>query len=228
MSFFSTDPFTLLARVIVLLTAIPVHEAAHAYVADRLGDPTARYAGRLTLNPFAHYNLWGTLSLLAFGIGWAEPVPINPMNFDDRKKGMAISAAAGPTSNLIMALFSMIISKMIYWVHFISNLSYGSLWGKVLSWRYIIFSYMCQINISLAIFNMLPFPPFDGSRIYSLFLSDRRYFKIMEYEKYIFMIVFALVFTGLLDAPLAFLNGCVYKLLDALTFFVDKFFYLVL
>ena len=102
MSFFSTDPFTLLARVIVLLTAIPVHEAAHAYVADRLGDPTARYAGRLTLNPFAHYNLWGTLSLLAFGIGWAEPVPINPMNFDDRKKGMAISAAAGPTSNLIM------------------------------------------------------------------------------------------------------------------------------
>ena len=86
MSFFSTDPFTLLARVIVLLTAIPVHEAAHAYVADRLGDPTARYAGRLTLNPFAHYNLWGTLSLLAFGIGWAEPVPINPMNFDDRKK----------------------------------------------------------------------------------------------------------------------------------------------
>ena len=98
----------------------------------------------------------------------------------------------------------------------------------MLSWRYIIFSYMCQINISLAIFNMLPFPPFDGSRIYSLFLSDRRYFKIMEYERYIFMIVFALVFTGLLDAPLAFLNGCVYKLLDALTFFVDKFFYLVL
>ncbi|MEG2193145.1 MAG: site-2 protease family protein, partial [Oscillospiraceae bacterium] len=101
------DFFDIIVRAIVLLTTIPVHEAAHAYVADRLGDPTARYQGRLTLNPMAHFDLIGSMAMIFTGIGWAKPVPINPRNFDEPKKGMAISAAAGPISNLLLATASL-------------------------------------------------------------------------------------------------------------------------
>ena len=212
------DPFTLIVRAIVFLTTIPVHEAAHAWVADKLGDPTARYRGRLTLNPMAHFDPMGCIAMLVFGIGWAKPVPINPMNFDDRKKGMAISAAAGPISNMLMATASLIVTKIIFYTGAMSG------FGVLASTFYTIFSTMCSINISLAIFNLLPFPPFDGSRIFNYFLSDRFYFKIMEYEQYIFIGIFALLWLGILDGPLAFLNGILYTVIDKATFFVDLLF----
>ena len=107
------NPFTLIVRAIVFIVTIPVHEAAHAWAADRLGDPTARYRGRLTLNPAAHFDLMGCIAMLLFGIGWAKPVPINPMNFENRKKGMALSAAAGPLSNILLATVSLIFAKLI-------------------------------------------------------------------------------------------------------------------
>ena len=212
---FRFDLYTLIARVIVLLTAIPVHEAAHAWAADKLGDPTARYRGRLTLNPMAHFDPIGSVAMLLTGIGWAKGVPINPINFDDRKKGMALSAAAGPAANILMATVSLIITKIIVYI------GYRSGFGMFMGTLYTLFSAMCSINISLAIFNLLPIPPFDGSRIFNYFLSDKFYFKIMEYEQYIFMGLLVLLYIGVFDIPLAFLNGIVYFLLDKLTFIVD-------
>ncbi|MBQ3587436.1 MAG: site-2 protease family protein [Oscillospiraceae bacterium] len=216
------DPFTTIVRIIVLFTTIPVHEAAHAWVADRLGDPTGRYKGRLTLNPMAHFDLMGCIALVLTGIGWAKPVPVNPMNFDDRKKGMAITAAAGPVSNLILAAVSLIIAKIILYMGNLTG------FGYVMGTLYTVFIVMCSTNISLAIFNLMPFPPFDGSRIFNYFLSDKYYFKIMQYEQYIFIGVFVLLWLGFFDGPLSFLNGIIYFVLNKLTFFVDIIFRIIL
>ncbi|MEG1049371.1 MAG: site-2 protease family protein [Oscillospiraceae bacterium] len=212
------DFFDIIVRAIVLLTTIPVHEAAHAYVADRLGDPTARYQGRLTLNPMAHFDLIGSMAMIFTGIGWAKPVPINPRNFDEPKKGMAISAAAGPISNLLLATASLAIAKIL------SYLAYGVGVNPLLSTLFTIFMTMCHINISLAIFNLIPIPPFDGSRIFNYFLSDKFYFKIMEYERYIFIGLFFILFTGILDFPISFISSIIFNILDKLTFFVDIIF----
>lgn len=211
------DLFSILVRAIVLFTAIPIHEAAHAYVADKLGDPTARYRGRLTLNPIAHFDLIGSMAMLFTGIGWAKPVPINPLNFKDTKKGMAISAAAGPISNLIVAAISLAIAKILFYA------GYGMGINTVISTLYTIFNSMCIINISLAIFNLIPIPPFDGSRIFNYFLPDKWYFKIMQYENYIFIGLFIVLFTGVLDLPLNFLTNAVFSALNKLTAFVDMF-----
>lgn len=209
------DLFDIIVRAIVLLTAIPVHEAAHAYVADKLGDPTAKYMGRLTLNPMAHFDLMGSVAMLVFGIGWAKPVPINPLKFKDQKKGMAISAAAGPASNVIVAAISLAIAKLIWYASYVTGVN------TVISTLYTIFRSMCFINISLAIFNLIPIPPFDGSRIFNYFLPDKFYFKIMEYERYIFLALFVVLFTGILDLPISLLSGLVYNAVDKLTIFVD-------
>lgn len=219
------DSFTLMVRAIVLLTATPVHEAAHAYVADKLGDPTARYKGRLTLNPLAHFDLIGSMALLFTGIGWAKPVPVNPINFDNSKRDMALTALAGPVSNLVMAAISLIITKIILYTSGYGLIyGYGSVTGNL----YMIFSIMCSINISLAIFNLIPVPPLDGSRIFNYFLSDKYYFKIMEYERYVIPGMFLLLWLGVFDGPLSFLSGLVYIALDKRTFFVDAFFHLVM
>ena len=135
--------------------------------------------------------------------------------FDDRKKGMAISAAAGPISNILLATVSLIITKIIWYASYVLGA------GWVMNTLYTIFSTMCSINISLAIFNLLPIPPFDGSRIFNYFLSDRFYFKIMEYEQYIFWGLFILLYLDVLDGPLAFFNGIIYTLINKATFFVD-------
>lgn len=211
------DLFDIIVRAIVLLTTIPVHEAAHAYVADKLGDPTAKYQGRLTLNPMAHFDLMGSLAMLLVGIGWAKPVPINPRNFKDQKAGMAISAAAGPISNIILATISLVIAKVLMY----TGLMFGT--NVILSTLFTIFNSMCLINIYLAMFNLIPVPPFDGSRIFNYFLPDKYYFKIMEYERYVFIAVFFVVYSGLLRGPLNFVSGFVFEILDKLTFFVDIF-----
>ena len=209
--------FNIIVRAIVLLTAIPVHEAAHAYVADRMGDPTGKYMGRLTLNPAAHFDLIGSLAMIFTGIGWAKPVPVNPRNFRDPKKGMAISAAAGPVSNLIVAGVSLAVAKILMYVSFATGAN------TVISTLFTIFRTMCYINISLAIFNLIPIPPFDGSRIFNYFMPDKFYFKVMEYEQYIMIGLLLLLFTGILDLPLGLINGVVFGVLDKLTYFIDVF-----
>jgi Zn-dependent proteases len=204
----------LLARVIVLITSIPVHESAHGLVAYWLGDPTARRAGRITLNPLRHFDFIGSAVLLIGGIGWAKPVPIDARYFRKPKRDMALSALAGPVSNIIMATLAIIILKAIL-LFFYSG-------GVVMDFIVELFIFMVLTNIALAIFNMLPVPPFDGSRIFLTFLPTKWYFTIMRYEKYIYLGVFLLLFLGVLSAPLNFLNSKVLILLDKATWFLGR------
>ena len=204
---------SLLVRALVLFTAFPVHESAHALTAHWLGDDTAKDQGRISLNPFKHINLFGALFMLFVGVGAAKPVPINASKFKKPKVGMAVSALAGPVSNLLIAYLSMILYRFLYSISYLN--------GSNLSILLYIFQYAAILNIGLAVFNLLPIPPLDGSRIVTMFLPDKSYFGIMKYEKYIFIALFILIFSGLLDRPLYFLQDKAIDVLWSLTGWVD-------
>ncbi len=203
------------ARLIVLLVAIPIHETAHAYVSYRLGDPTAKMMGRLTLNPLKHIDLVGMLCMLTVGIGWAKPVPINPNYYRNRKGGMALSALAGPVSNFLLGYISYIISKVFLWIYVFGNS------GDAINVLYTLFYLIAIIDVRLCVFNLLPIPPFDGSKIFGSLLPEKIYFGIMKYEQYIFIGVFILLYAGVLDTPLNFLNTAAVNCYDVLSRFVD-------
>lgn len=202
-----------------ILIALSVHEAAHAFAANKLGDSTAKNLGRLTLNPIKHIDIFGFLCMLIAKIGWAKPVPINARNFKKPRRDMALSAAAGPISNLCLALihFLLLLALMFFMKHSmtaeLSNMYLSlfeieveiSMLAKVLAVVAYILYIGIVLNISLAIFNMLPIPPFDGSRIAYVFLPTKIYFGIMKYELYIQLGVLALLWFGVLDAPLNWL-----------------------
>ena len=204
-------------RLLVVITALPVHECAHGWVAYKLGDPTAKQLGRLTLNPFKHFDLFGTMMLLLTGFGFAKPVPINPNYFKNRKAGMAISALAGPVSNILLAAVLLLIFKICgYFIPMSLNAGY------ILQ---TVFSIMVSTNIGLAIFNMIQIPPLDGAKVLSFFLSDRLNYRLMVFEqKYqMFMILglFALIYLGILRLPMGMLSGLIYRGIDFLTGFID-------
>lgn len=199
---------------IVLLTAFPVHECAHAVTAHWLGDDTAKNQGRITLNPLKHIDPMGTLFMLIAGFGWARAVPINPNNFKNRKVGMAVSSLAGPLSNLILAYFSIIVYKAVIYSPLAAENSYVSAFAKV-------FLYSTFLNVGLAVFNLLPVPPLDGSRIFTLLFPERMYFKIMNYENIIFIVFFAAVFLGFFDRPIYFLQDKALDFMNLITAWVD-------
>lgn len=209
---FSTERITeILIHGIILLIAFPIHECAHALVAKWLGDDTAEKQGRITLNPIKHLDLFGTILMLFAGFGWAKPVPINPNNFKKRKLGMALSSLAGPVSNLILAYIAMILSKILLYTETSEELS-------------IICINAMLINVGLAVFNLIPVPPLDGSRILLLILPEKLYFKVMKYENVIFIILFAIIWLGLLDTPLAFLQVKALEFMSFLSGWVDMLF----
>lgn len=204
-----------LIKALVLFTAVPVHECAHAWVAEKMGDDTGRKQGRITLNPFAHLTLWGSLMMILVGFGWGKPVMVDSRNFKNPKKGMVLTSLAGPASNFIMAFLSMIVYKVLAFLSFAKD-------SSTLDMLATVFVYITLINISLAVFNFLPIPPLDGSKIFNAILPEKWYFTIMKYENFIFIALIVLVYSGLLDAPLSFLQDKVIDIMLFLTGWVDK------
>lgn len=199
---------------LVLFTAFPIHECAHALTAHWLGDDTAKDEGRISLNPAKHLDPFGAILMLIAGFGWAKPVPINPNNFKNRKVGMAVSSLAGPFSNLILAYISIILYKAAAYY----SLANGNSTVSALA---TIFLYAVYLNVGLAVFNLLPVPPLDGSRIFNLVLPEKLYFKMMKYERVVFGVLFLLVFMGFLDRPLAFLREGAITFMDMLSGWMD-------
>lgn len=187
-----------------VLFALTVHEVSHGYMAYRLGDPTARNMGRLTLNPLKHLDPIGALCMVLFHFGWARPVPINTRYFKKPRRDTALTAAAGPISNFIMAFLGLLVQEILLAVfirhpassQFVYNLQYAAL---------TLFSYFHVLNLSLGMFNLIPVPPLDGSRIFLTFLPAKYYFGIMQYERYIQLGLMLLLWLGLLSRPLSFL-----------------------
>lgn len=207
--------FEVMSKAIILFTAIPVHECAHAWAAEKLGDPTGRNEGRITLNPFAHLDLWGSIMMLVMGFGWGKPVRTNPANYKNPKIGMMLSALAGPASNFIMAFLSMIVCRVFIVIYY-ANMN------ETMYFTADVFLTISLINLALGIFNFLPIPPLDGSKIFNAVLPERLYFKIMSYEQYIFIVLFIIIRIGLLDKPLEFLNMTGTNIMIFLTDWVEK------
>ncbi|MBQ8643027.1 MAG: site-2 protease family protein [Clostridia bacterium] len=189
-------------------------------MAMRLGDHTARNLGRLTLNPLKHLDPVGTLCMIFFHFGWARPVPINSRYFKKPRRDMALTALAGPVSNIIMGALGILLYCIFYRI-FSSHMAEGFLFNVQLSVLTLLM-YFYQLNISLAVFNLLPVPPLDGSRIFLTFLPPRYYFGIMQYERYIQFGLMLLLYLGFLNTPLSFLrnlliNG-IFRLVELLPF----------
>ena len=189
----------IIARAIVVFLCLPVHELCHGLAAYKLGDDTAKTLGRLSFNPIAHLDPIGTIMIFLFGIGYAKPVPINPLKFKDYRKGVALTALAGPLSNLAMAFVFAFVGSAVA-----SFADAGSTAVRIIV---LLISLAADINISLAVFNLLPIPPLDGSRILGAVLPDRLYEKYFRYERYIMIGLIVILFTPLLNAPLRFLNN---------------------
>ena len=183
----------LILSAMAALIALTLHEYAHGYAAYKLGDDTAKSMGRLSLNPIHHIDPFGALCMILFHFGWAKPVPIDPRNFENPKKGFAISAMAGPLTNLVLGFITTFLyvlcanTFVITESEFVNALERNTLLFLI---------YFFSINIGLAIFNLVPVPPLDGSRILNVILPDRWYFKVMRYERQIYYGIIAWLFLG--------------------------------
>ncbi|MBQ5334855.1 MAG: site-2 protease family protein [Oscillospiraceae bacterium] len=225
------DMMQVLVRLIIIMLILPLHEFAHAWTAHKLGDDTASYRGRMTLNPIAHIDPIGALLLLFTGFGWAKPVPIDPTRFNRKHSirfGVAITALAGPVSNLIAALIGM-IGLRIYLIsdvygNYLEALGAGE---AVRSTPYIIFlslMYFVSINIGLALFNLIPVPPLDGSKVVGYFTSAKVDRWFIENQQIVRIVFLVLVFSGLLGRPLGWLSDKVYSFLVLITDWIPKVF----
>lgn len=173
-----------------MLTGLTFHEFSHAWMANRMGDPTAKMMGRLTLNPLRHLNIIGTLALVFLGFGWAKPVPINPDNFKDRRKGTLLVSIAGPGSNLVLALLFAVLFRLVGLISLQTS--------SVIAYIQGILGLAVFYNLILAFFNMIPIPPLDGSQILFSLLPLRYTNALLWLQRYGFIILLVLIFTRVL------------------------------
>ena len=200
----------LLMSVMASLACITVHELSHGYVACRLGDPTAKNAGRLTLNPLKHIDIIGLAMMIVAHVGWAKPVPVDMRYFKNPKKGMALTALAGPISNFLMALVILGSGSVLYW--------FGPDTTAV-AYILLFLCYTAVLSVGLGLFNLIPIPPLDGSKIFYAVLPDKLYSSMLYYERYIRFLVLILAWLGVFSKPLDFCIGGTLRGLCALTRF---------
>lgn len=191
---FMSDLIYLLPAVVVSLS---VHEFAHAFVSYKLGDVSQKERGRMSLNPLRHLDPIGTITLLFFGFGWAKPVQVDPYFYRNKKEGMMWTALAGPLMNFIVAFISILLMCAL--------MRFGAMWiytSQVGNYVFMFLLILAQINIGLGIFNLIPIPPLDGSKILTGILKEETYFKLMQYENYFMIVLVLLLAMGALDGPL--------------------------
>lgn len=212
---FSKDAIiSLLLFIPTILISLTVHEYCHGYAAYKCGDNTAKWHGRLTLNPIKHLDPIGTIMMLIFGFGYAKPVPINPRNFKQHRLGLCFVSIAGPLSNVLLAIIgalALFVSLEFFPESFALVSQDGFIYTRAttqlqLVWMQFILNFIFA-NAALAVFNLLPIPPLDGSRIISSFLPAKLAYYYNKYENYIMLIVLALLYMNILDGAIYFLRG---------------------
>ena len=198
-----------LIRVIGVLLCLTVHETCHGLAALALGDPTAKRERRLSFNPLHHIDWFGFAAMLLLGFGWAKPVPIDMRYFKKPKQGMAITALAGPVSNLLLAALLMLFGKCIY-----LYAAYTPVWDWAFGfcWR------TAALSIGLAVFNLIPIPPLDGSKVLAALLPDTAYLRLMRYERYGMAALLVLMYLGIGDNVLGRAITAVYSFMSNLIF----------
>lgn len=189
---FLTD---ILIYIIPAMVCVTIHETCHGLVAYKLGDPTAKDAGRLSLNPIRHVDLIGLVMLLVCHFGWAKPVPVDARNFKDPKKGMALTALAGPVSNVLLTVVLLVAYGLLYFPLLKMGEAGAFFLRLVLTTAY--------LSTALAIFNIIPISPLDGSKVLYSVIPDKAYFTLLRYERYGMGILIVLVATGVLEEPLS-------------------------
>ena len=180
----------MLMSVIPALVCITLHEISHGYVAYKLGDNTAKNMGRLTLNPIKHIDIVGLIMMVVFKFGWAKPVPVDMRYFKKPKQGMALTALAGPVSNLLLAVL-LLLGARITIAHYVDTAFCSALLNFLARTAY--------MSVGLGLFNLIPISPLDGSKVLFAFLPDRAYLTLMRYEKYGMLVLFVLVWLGVGD-----------------------------
>jgi Zn-dependent protease len=193
------DPFAFLLVAIPLLYSIIFHELAHGWVAYKMGDPTAKWLGRLTLNPLKHLDPIGTAMLFIFGFGWAKPVPVNFDRLRPLRRGLIFVSAAGITANILLAFVSFFLLR------YIAPSPFGPF--------YILLTYMAQINVMLASFNLIPIPPLDGSKILMGFASTRVQYELERIEPYGFFIIIGALWLGILNPLIRFIEWVIVSII---------------
>ena len=183
---------SILLRVAAVFLCLTIHETCHGLAAYALGDPTAKRAHRLSLNPLRHIDWLGLIMMVAAGFGWAKPVPVNPNYFKKPKQGMALTALAGPVSNFVLALLALLCARLVY--H-----QYGALWDFIFD----LLLTTAYLSVGLGLFNLIPISPLDGSKVLFAFLPDSAYEKLMRYEKYGMIALLILVWLGVGDNVLS-------------------------
>ena len=197
-------------RLVAVLLCLTVHETCHGLTAYALGDPTAKSQRRLSLNPLHHIDWFGLAAMLTLGFGWAKPVPVDMRYFKNPKRGMALTALAGPASNLLLALLALLGAKAVL---------YGSPDTAAWGWFYWFLLLLAQMNVGLGVFNLIPISPLDGSKVLFAALPDAAYAKLMYYERYGVFVLYALIFFGALDGFLGRAVSAVYGAFVNLIFY---------